>query len=1063
MNLSFPKIVSPASIALFLIIVVPPARSPVLSAQQTPDFHINRLTFQNNTSGKSLSQNSIYSILEDREGYLWFGTWDGLNKYDGYGFTVYTGDQTGGQTIQALLEDDTGMLWIGTDDGLTMFDRKKGIMRTFRHNAQDPASLVHDNVTGLLQDKEGRIWIGTRQGLCCYDRSSGSFTGFLNLPQENTPLRSNAIQDMKYDGNSLLWLGTRMGLIRFDIRTYAITRYYHLPGDPATIPHNMVRSILIGDPGFLWVGTREGLCLIDMHRDTLFQFSCDPDNPESLSDNRISSLLTDESGVLWVGTDNGLNRWNPSTSTFTRFFNQPFNSRTLSNNRILSLYEDSKGTLWIGTFNGINKIDRHANKFRHYRQNSDDPNSLNSNYVISIMEDRSKKVWIATDNGLNILDRKSGRFTVMQHQNGNPNSLSSNSLRVVYPDRTGAIWIGTQNNGIDRYDPVKKTFTHFLSDPDDTNSLSSNDILCIMEDSRGYLWAGTNDGGLNRLEPGQKKWTVFRMESGDNKCLSNNQVWTIYEDHQGDLWIGTGNGLNRYDVEQETFEHFLHDPSDTTTLGALQVFSVFEDSQGTLWIGTKGGGLNSFDKQSGKFKRYPFCHGLPSRVVYGCLEDDEGNLWIATNWGLSKYDRKNNTFINFDVNDGVQSNEFNIGALWKNPDGELYFGGMNGFNVFHPSDIQLNPLPPKTVITSFAVFDKLLPAELHDGDTVRLSARENFFTITFSALDYTNPFKNRYRYRLDNYDNIWTTVTADNRQASYTKVKPGNYLFTVMGSNNNGIWDEKGASITIIIKPLWFQSWFFRIPFTLLIIAGIWFFVTRRIKMMHRKHEVEKRMLDIEKQLYDTELQALRLQMNPHFIFNTLNSIQSYILENETDRAVDYLGKFSQLMRSILINSRESSIPVQDELKALRYYMDLEKLRFNDKFDYTIEIDPEVDEEFMEIPTMIIQPYIENAIIHGLVHKTGKGFIRVKVCLEGDHILWIIEDNGIGRRRAMEIQKESGLHHESRGMLITRERLDVLNKMNQENFSVRVIDLTDNEGKASGTRVEVRISGKEGE
>jgi sensor histidine kinase YesM len=231
--------------------------------------------------------------------------------------------------------------------------------------------------------------------------------------------------------------------------------------------------------------------------------------------------------------------------------------------------------------------------------------------------------------------------------------------------------------------------------------------------------------------------------------------------------------------------------------------------------------------------------------------------------------------------------------------------------------------------------------------------------------------------------------------------------------------------------------------------------------MMHRRHEVEKKMLDIEKQLYDTELQALRLQMNPHFIFNTLNSIQSFILENDTDRAVDYLGKFSQLMRSILINSRESSIPVQDELRALKYYMDLEKLRFNDKFDYSIYIDPEVDEEFMEIPTMIIQPYIENSIIHGLLQKQGKGLIKIKITLEGDHLLWILEDDGIGRQRALEIQKESGLHHESRGMLITRERLEVLNKMNREQFSVQIYDLTDGSGNAAGTRVEVRISLKE--
>jgi hypothetical protein len=525
--------------------------------------------------------------------------------------------------------------------------------------------------------------------------------------------------------------------------------------------------------------------------------------------------------------------------------------------------------------------------------------------------------------------------------------------------------------------------------------------------------------------------------------------------------VGTGNGLNRYDPVTETFLPYLHDLADTTSIGALHIFSVFQDSQGIFWLGTKGGGLNRFDKRSGSFKRYTTANGLPSNVVYGCLEDDEGNLWISTNWGLSKFDRKTGSFTNYDVKDGVQSNEFNLGAFFKNQKGEFYFGGMNGFNVFHPSDIKANPVPPQTVITSFAVFDKLLPGEYHDGDTVCLSSRENFFTISFSALDFTNPSKNRYRYRLQNYDDIWTMVTAGNRQASYTKVSPGTYLFTVYGSNNSGVWDKKGTSLTVIVTPLWYQSWLFRILFVLMFISAIGYIIWRRIQTMHLRHEVEKKMLDIEKQLYDTELQALRLQMNPHFIFNTLNSIQSFILENDTDRAVDYLGKFSQLMRSILINSRESSIPVQEELRALRYYMDLEKLRFNDKFDYSINVDPDVDEEFMEIPTMIIQPYIENSILHGLLHKQDKGLIKIKITLEGDHLLWIIEDDGIGRQRAQEIQKESGLHSVSRGMLITRERLEVLNKMNREQFSVQIHDLTDGSGNAAGTRVEVRISGRE--
>ncbi|MDD5507874.1 MAG: two-component regulator propeller domain-containing protein [Bacteroidales bacterium] len=1057
---SLPGISSLRSIAPFLLLMAYISNPKRLPAQTEDDISFDRLSFQYESSVKNLSQNTIYAILQDNYGYMWFGTWDGLNRYDGYSYTVFPGDQIGGQTVQALLEDDAGDLWIGTDNGLTLFNRRSGIMKTFRHTAEDPSGIIHNDITDLLQDRDGKIWIGTRQGLCYYDRTTGTFTSFLHLPQDNTPLRSNTILDMKYDGSHVLWLGTRMGLIRFDVRTYAVTRYYHILGNKSSIPDNVVKEILVEKPGYLWAGTPNGLCRIDMQKDSLRYFFHDPADPSSLSDNRISSLQKDARGMIWIGTENGLNRWDPVSDELTRFLNQSYNTRSIGNNRILSLYEDRKSTLWIGTFNGINKIEPFTGAFLLYRKYPDDPNSLSSNYVISIAEDPSQRVWIATDNGLNILDRKTGEFTHLRHQEGNNNSLSSNFLRVVYFDRTGTCWIGTQNNGVDRFIPASNTFIHYRYHPKDTNCISSNEILSILEDSRGFIWIGTTEAGLNRLEPVRNTVKVYKYDPGEPGSISSNKIWSVFEDSDHDLWVGTGNGLNKYDPHNETFYAYINDPADTSSIGAQQVFSVFQDSRGIFWLGTKGGGLNRFDKQTGSFRKYNTGHGLPSNVVYGCLEDEEGNLWISTNWGLSRFNPKTGSFMNYDVKDGIQSNEFNLGAQYRNRKGELYFGGMNGFNVFHPATITVNPAAPQTVITSFSVFDKTLPGEFHDGDTIRLSARENFFTIEFSALDFTNPSKNKYRYRFHNYDNMWTTVSAENRVASYTKVSPGTYRFTVFGSNNSGIWDEKGASLVVIITPIWYQTWLFRILCVLLFIGGASHFIYRRIHIIHRRHEIEKKMLDLEKQLFDTELQALRLQMNPHFIFNTLNSIQSFILENEPDTAVDYLGKFSQLMRSILINSRESFIPVQDELRALRNYMDLEKLRFNDKFDYRIEVDPAVEEEFMEVPTMIIQPYVENSIIHGLLHKQGKGLIRIKISLEGEHLLWIVEDNGIGRRRAIEIGKESGLRRESRGMLITRERLEVLNKMNLEHFSVQVIDLTDEKGDAAGTRVEVRISGK---
>lgn len=1047
--------------ALLLLPALLLAFSPLSFSQPGMELHFDRLSSANIPTSKGLSQNSVHCILQDSIGYMWFGTWDGLNKYNGYDFTVFASNETGGQTIYTLLEDSNHDLWIGSDNGLTHGNRITGIFNTYHHAPEDPNSLVHDAITALAEDTSGNIWIGTQQGLCCLDRTTETFTRFLNLPQDNTPLRSNYILDMEYDRGCILWIGTRMGLMRFDMETFVTTRFYHEPGNPNTIPHNMVSEVMMDDRGFLWVGTHHGLCMVDVHKDTLLHFFHDPDDHSSLTDSRISALLKDSKGRIWIGTDNGLNLFMPEISGFMRFFNQSYNPYSISNNRILSLYEDRKGTLWIGTFNGVNKIDPYAGKFRHIRKIPGDPNSLNSNYVISIAEDSQQAVWIATDNGLNLWDRKTGTFSHLVHQPKNKNSIAGNNLRVIYIDHEGSCWIGTQNEGLDRYDPVTGKVTHFVNNPRDTASLSSNDILCVLEDSHGFLWVGTGQGGLNRMDSNRKRFTVFKAAPSKQGSISSNQVWCLFEDRDHVLWAGTDNGLSRFDRESETFHTYFHDPADTSSLGARQVFCIYQDADRVFWIGTKGGGLNRFDRETERFTYFTTLQGLPSNVVYGILEDENEQLWFSTNGGLSRFDKTSGRYTNYDMKDGIQSNEFNLGAYFKNQKGELYFGGMNGLNLFHPSEIIINPIPPRTAITSFSVFDQIFPSEILSGDTIRLTENENFFTIEFSALDFTNPARNRYRYQLQNYDKGWSTVSAENRKASYTKVTPGHYLFTVMGSNNDGIWDQQGTALHIIITPLWHHTWLFRAGCLILFFLLIWYLIYRRIRWIRRRHEVEKKMLDIEKQLYDTELQALRLQMNPHFIFNTLNSIQSFILVNDTDKAVDYLGKFSQLMRLILVHSSESSITIQEELKALLYYMDLEKLRFDDKFEYAIEIDPRIDEEFTEIPTMIIQPYVENAIIHGLLHKGGKGHIDLKIRPEGDHILWIIQDDGIGRERAMEIKKASGLHRKSRGMLITMERLEALNKKDKEQFSVEVFDLKDTAGNPTGTRVELRISGNQ--
>jgi ligand-binding sensor domain-containing protein len=1044
-------------VAMNLLFVLNPYRSAL--AQDIENIRFDRILSENTKIEKGLSQNSIQCMLQDRKGYIWFGTWDGLNKYDGYRFIIYDKEnKLSGQTVNCLLEDEEGYLWIGTDEGLNRYDRRRNEFRQFRHDLTDSTSLVNDFVTALVEDDQGYLWVGTQNGLSRLDKKSGLSISFLNGLLDNTLLKSNYINDMCFDSGGFLWIATRIGLMRFDCETSQVTRLFSTPDVDYGLSDNFVRCIYKASDGFILVGTSAGLNRLNPVT-SLFENDF-PDAIDSIGLNFIpvNVVVEDSQNNLWVGTDGyGLYVYDPHYEKMAHYERNNDNINSLSNNRVLNIIEDYSGTIWVGTFIGVNKFDRHSSKFNVYKNTPNIDNSLNSNYVLSIFEDNNEKVWVATNGGLNVMDRKTGEFTYILHNPHNPSGLISNNLRVVTGDRKGHLWIGTLNDGVDQYDPRTGWFIHFRHDPRDEYSISSNDVLSIIEDNEGFIWIGTGLGGLNRFDPATNRFTAFKNSPSDTTSISSNQVWTIYQDKAGNLWIGTGNGLDCFDPQGNHFFRYLFS-AERDDLDIREVFCIHQDASGLLWIGTKGGGLLCFNPVTGSVKAYTEKEGLSNNVVYGILEDKTGSLWLSTNWGLSRFNPSDRSFVHYDVRDGLQSNEFNIGAYFENSNGEMYFGGMNGFNLFNPSDIKTNDLMPRTVITSFRIFNHEVGRELNNDDTIVLSAEDNFFTIEFSALDYTNPYKNRYRYYLQNYDKDWTYEMADKRYADYTNVTPGTYLFNVKGSNNDGIWDKEGAMLTIIIRPHWYKTWWFRIPVIVLFILMVWYLISRRISLIRKQHEAEKKVLDIQKQLYDTELQALRLQMNPHFIFNTLNSIQSFILKNDTDKAVSYLGKFSQLMRLILIHSTETYISIKEELRALHYYLEIENLRFDNKFSYSITVDKAIDEEFMEIPPMIIQPYVENAILHGLLQKEGKGHIDIRLSLAGHHILFVIEDNGIGRDKAQQIQKESGLQRKSRGMLITMERLQVLNRNKNEDFSIRIIDLKDNNGLPSGTRVELLMA-----
>ncbi|HRZ77610.1 MAG TPA: two-component regulator propeller domain-containing protein, partial [Bacteroidales bacterium] len=620
---------------------------------------------------------------------------------------------------------------------------------------------------------------------------------------------------------------------------------------------------------------------------------------------------------------------------------------------------------------------------------------------------------------------------------------------------------GTFDAGCSRYDPLKGTYRHFTVASPARYRLPDNDIGDILQDSEGKVWIGTGQG-LLRYDPATDLLSTFELLRGDALRVFRQNITCLYEDRGGTLWVGTYHGLARVDRKTLRVDTYRHNPDKPSSISSDAIFSIYEDSRGRFWIGTRGGGLNLMDRRTGEFRYFVETDGLPNNVVYATLEDEEGNLWMSTNYGLSMFDPRREAFVNYDVRDGLQSNEFNLGAAFRNAEGEMFFGGMYGFNAFFPSRIRQNDNIPPVVITGFRVFNEPLEREFCSGDTVFLTHKDNFFTISFSALDYTNPLRNLYRYRLQDFDKNWVTSGAEKRFTEYTRVPPGTYTFRVMGSNSDGIWNEDGATLTIVISPAWYSTWAFRILAGLLLLGTLAGTIYARFHRLRRRHEMEKQVLAIQNEIIEIRQKALRLQMNPHFIFNSLNSIQSFILANDTDKAIHYLSKFSQLMRTILSNSSEAFVPLRDELSVIRNYLDIERLRFNDQFDYEIILEGDLDEEFVEIPPMIVQPYIENAIIHGVVNLQGRGMIRIRIEDREDVIHWEVEDNGIGREASRRLREAYGTPRKSRGMMITRQRLEMLNTGGEQRYGVHIVDLSDAEGRPCGTRVVIDMPVKEG-
>ncbi len=803
------------------------------------------MKFDHITRKDGLSQSTVYAVLQDSKGFMWFATLDGLNKYDGYRITKYRNkfdDSTSipDNQITALYEDTvnhSSTLWIGTGTGgFSCYDRIKERFINYRHQIKNKNSISSGSVNSIIKDGLGNFWVATNEGLNKFDgKKSFEHFGTAN------GLVSNVIRRIAVDEFNNLWLATDNGVNKYEYKTKRVTLFQNANGNS---DNNYINDICLDNSGNVWLATNYGLNKLDTATGKFKTYLKDPKNNFSLSGNKINCLYFDRAGFLWIGTEKGgLNKFEQYNEVFYVYKNESSDPQSISGNNVLSIFQDNSGIFWVGTnLGGVNKWNKSFENLEVYRHNPYDAYSLSSNQVRCVYQDKAGDLWIGTvDAGLNKWDKKNNKFIQYQYDYSNPNSLSHNHIRSMLEDSKGNFWIGTDGGGLNKFDRKTGEFAIFKHINGDKNSISNDRVWKIYEDQKGVLWVATYGGGLNRFDPIKGNFISFQYQNGVGFSLSNNQVTSILQDSLGNLWVGTyGGGLNKWDPESEAFIPYMYDAKVSNSLGNNRVYCLHLDRDGELWVGTKGS-LNRFDRNSETFERYTEAEGLPNDVILGILEDADANLWISTNNGLFRFNKKTNEIRSYDMRDGLQSDEFLAGSYFKTSDGMMLFGGINGFNTFYPKTMKDNNNIPQIVITGFQIYnvEAQLDTAISEKHYIFLNYSDKVLSFDFVALDYNLPEKNQYAYMMEGIDSKWNNV-GNRRYANYTNLPPDRYVFRVKGSNNDQKWNEEGTSIVVIIKPAWWQTIELKFTIIILVIAGIYIGVKVRIKRI----EIQKRHLE---------------------------------------------------------------------------------------------------------------------------------------------------------------------------------------------------------------------------
>ena len=948
-----------------------------------------------------------------------------------YNFRNYTVDD-GLPFIQVytIYQDSKGYLWSGGYGGLSRFDGKTFVNYTPKNG------LLNHWVTSIAEDNSGKLYVGTIKGLSVID--NGKITNYTTT--EGLPgVRVNVVYENQAEN---IFIGTNNGLAEWKGNKFTVV-------NTDALKNKNIKTLLEDKDKNLWVGTDNGISMFYGNETNNFS------DENGLCNNTINAFAIDNKNNLWIATDSGLSCFDRKT------FKNYFIKDGLPNNQIKSLLFDKHGNLWIGTPTDVCKYDGKTFKTYHIRGEAM-PTVVECLYL-----DYEENIWMGTNNAL--YRYRGETFLTYNQKDGLANSFIYQIIR----DKENNLWIGTDGGGLYKY--ANEKFTNYTT----KDGLPGNKVNAGIVDANGKLWLATGKG-ICFLE-GNKFVSV--KYNNENK---KEEVYSIFQDSKKNIFIGIESALMKYDGK--SWEKI---PLISKT-EKFQPWSLVEDKKGNIWIGTYLGGLFCYDgnavkdfsetiSKTGdsyltsvidkegiiywgtlegvfaydgkKVTQFTEEDGMSSDLVYVIqFDQNENSLWVGTNQGLNKIDlaefRKSGKKIiePYGKEEGFQGVECNTNGAWLDADGTMWFGTVNGLIKYTPGEFIPNKAESKISIIGTKIFyndsvfanGTVLPHEL------------NNITFDFIGICLTNPEKVKYSYMLDGFDKEWSPETKTTF-ARFPNLPSGKYTFKVKSRNNEGLWNQQAAVFSFTIALPWWRTWWFMIAF----VSGVALMIFGVVRFRIRQVEVSERN---KVRLANNELKALRSQMNPHFIFNALNSIQHFIMNSDEHGASKYLNKFAKLIRSILNNTEKSTVSLKEEADSLKLYLELEVLRFENKFDYTINIDSKIDLDFYEVPTLLIQPYVENALIHGLVPKKEKGHLDINISMDEKYIICVIEDDGIGRPKSMENKEKSMKKgHKSFGMKITRDRLELLNSVHNSSLSVSITDKEDENKNPTGTKVEIFI------